>query len=675
MAAVLFAAGCGGAPAKPSAKAPVAGARHDETSPPIRSATSAVVDEKGSELTVQVIVRDTCQIHTVEEVKQFGKPTEKREVGTPREVPCGEHVKTDQALVLVAGDKDAQLAPTDAQGVSKTSWDTLSAAFLEGATPPEKAEVHVGAKTGEAIASVDLAAARAAAADRAWALADQAGTVRAVIAFGARFPGAHTADVQKRIGEKGDAEMNAAVGAALDAGNLVAARQLLDEWKALIPAASPQRTQRQIVIESREQIARVDVLLADIATQLAANATAADPAALQKAAADATELAKLAPADKRATDAQKKVADARKQTARKFSAQASAKLAAKDFAGAGELQAKAEQILPDDREVVAMHKAIERNKAAADAAVTAKQKAEEAKAAREAERVAKEEAAKQKAEEARQKAEADKAAREAERQAKLDEQKRKQDEAKAKAEADRQAKLDEAAKKAEGAKQKAEEAKAKAEADRQAKADAERAKKEADAAAKAEADRKKQEAEAAAKAEAQKKKDDAIAEQIRKKAEADAKKNKGKVAAAPVAVAPAPRVAVADDAKTTHALVGVWATTAKANGSTIVMLFNAAASGAGNVTVLATNGRVLARQNVTWQVIAGSLEIAGGEKLALHGGVSLQRNALTWSGHHWQRVRGRTVLAQNTPKPEAPPPPPAQEEPMTHSPLLMPKGK
>lgn len=668
MAAVLFAAGCGGAPAKPSAKAPATGARHDETSPPIRSATSAVVDEKGSELTVQVIVRDTCQIHTVEEVKQFGKPTEKREVGSPREVPCGEHVKADQALVLVAGEKDAQLAPTDAQGVSKTAWDTLSAAFLEGAQPPEKAEVHVGAKTGEAIATIDLAAARAAAADRAWAQADQAGTVRAVIAFGARFPGAHAADVQKRIGEKGDVEMNAAVGAALDAGNLVAARQLLDEWKALIPTDSPQRTQRQILIESREQIARVDVLLADIDKQLAANATAPDPAALQKAAADATELAKLAPADKRAGDAQKKVAEARKQTARKFSAQASAKLAAKDFAAAGELQAKAEQILPEDREVVAMHKAIERNKAASEAAATAKQKADEAKAAREAARVAKEEAAKQKAEEARQKAEADKAAREAERQAKLDEQKRKQDEAKAKAEADKLAKLDEAAKKAEDAKQKAE-------ADKQAKADAERAKKDADAAAKAEAARKKQEAEAAAKAEAQKKKDDAIAEQIRKKAEADAKKNKGKVAVAPVAVAPAPRVAVADDAKTTHALVGVWATTAKANGSTIIMMFNAAASGAGNVTVLATNGRVLARQNVSWQVIAGSLEIAGGEKLALHGGVQLQRNALTWGGYHWQRVRGRTMLARSTPNTSAPPPPPAQEEPMTHSPLLMPKGK
>ena len=125
MAAVLFAAGCGGAPAKPTAKAPTAGARHDETSPPIRSMTSAVVDGKSSELTVQVIVRDTCQIHTVEVVKQFGKPDEKREVGTPREVPCGEHVKTDQALVLVAGDKDAQLAPTDAQGVSKTSWDMM----------------------------------------------------------------------------------------------------------------------------------------------------------------------------------------------------------------------------------------------------------------------------------------------------------------------------------------------------------------------------------------------------------------------------------------------------------------------------------------------------------------------------------------------------------------------
>lgn len=671
MAAVLVAAGCGGAPAKPTARAPVAGNRHDETSPPIRSATSAIVEERGGDLAIRVIERDTCQIRTVEEIKEFGKPTEKRDVGTPREVPCGERARGDQALVLVAGDKEAALARTDTQGLSVTAWDTLSATFLEGATPPDKADVHLGAKSGETLATVDLAAARAAAADRAWTQADQAGTVRAAIAFRARFPGAHTADVQKRIGDKGDAEMNAAVGAALDAGNLVAARQLFDEWKALIPADSPQRTQRQIVIESREQIARVDVLLADVANQLAANATAPDPVALQKAAADATELAKLAPADKRAGDAQKKVAEARKQTARKFSAQASAKLAAKDFTGAGELQAKAEQILPGDREVVATHKAIERNKAASEAAATAKQKAEEAKAAREAERLAKEEAAKQKAEEAKQKAEAEKAAREAERQAKLDEQKKKQDEAKAKAEADRRAKLDEASRKAEEAKQKAEEARLKAEADKQAKADAERAKKEAGAAAKAEAERKKQEAEAAAKAEAQKKKDDAIAEQIRKKAEADAKKNKGKVVVQPAPVATAPRVAAADDAKTTHALVGLWAATATMNRATVVLLFNASASGAGNVTMLATNGRVLARQNVSWQVIAGSLEIAGGEKLALHGGVQLQRNALTWGGHHWQRVRGRTVLARNAPPAAAP----AQEEPMAHSPLLMPKGK
>src|SRR5687768_8050383 len=298
---------CGG-PQRPTT--PKGSNQRDETSKPVRSTINGVVEARANELAIRLIERDTCVIKRLEDVTVRGK-TETREVGTPREVPCGERMVTGRALVLVAGEREAELAKTDAQGLSVTHWDVLSPMFLEGDKAPERADAHVDSKQGASVAIVDLSAPRTAAAERAWAAADQAGTARAAISFRARFPGQRTADVAKRISEKADGEMNRAVGAALDAGNLVAARTLLNEWAALVPA-SEARKQRESVLAAREQATRIETLVADTEQALAATGEPTDLAALNRAGANVTEMVKLAPADSRVTAMQKRVSEAKK---------------------------------------------------------------------------------------------------------------------------------------------------------------------------------------------------------------------------------------------------------------------------------------------------------------------------------------------------------------------------
>ena len=78
-----------------------------------------------------------------------------------------------------------------------------------------------GDATGPVLGTIELEPIRKAAIERAWATVT---TARAAAAFRARFPGVRPDDVSRTIATLGDGEMDQAVGAALDAGNLPEAR-------------------------------------------------------------------------------------------------------------------------------------------------------------------------------------------------------------------------------------------------------------------------------------------------------------------------------------------------------------------------------------------------------------------------------------------------------------------
>ncbi|HTJ44756.1 MAG TPA: hypothetical protein VL463_21770 [Kofleriaceae bacterium] len=631
---------------------------HDET-----LATGATMAGVGALALVLGIVDSTRGGSSVERL-----PVEDRPLGAARETGCGDRPVAGEKMVVVAGDRVFALAPTDAAGKTTASWDALAQLF-EGPAPPDRAAIHVGDAKGVQIGEVALAKPRGVVIDRAWAAAQKDGTAHAAFAFHKRFPDAHTADVQARIAANGDVEMDAAVGAALDKGDVAAASSLFAEWSEMVPS-SDRRAARQATVAARERDAKVATLSKQIEDALAAQGDPKDLASLTRAQALAGELQRAAPDDARTTDAQSKVATARrarqsalldrakesikagqldeaveladlaveanpddtrapaqrddlkKKVARQYAQTAREQARKHDYDGAEASMSKAEAILPGDREVVSSRKRVDAARAVAEAAI-----ADAAERQRKKEEREKQEAdlrAQRDAE--RQKREDDKRAREEER-------KRIEEDAKAQREAEKQAKLDEARQKAEADRQAA--AAAKAAAD---KAAADKAAADKVAADKASADKA-----AAAKADADRKKADADRQAAAAKADADRRR-----AAQPRTPAP-PRVATASDAAEARVLTGVWAAAGTIGGERVTLILYAGAGGSGVISAIGESGRLLARQDVTWGTAGGGLSIAGANRLAMRGGAYVRGDSLTWAGYTWHRVRGRASLPASAP--------------------------
>lgn len=584
-------------------------------------------------------------------------PPIEREVGDAREVDCGRRPLAGQALVITAGTRIAELGVTDAQGRIEVAWEAVSPALFEGADPPAEGTVRRADDAASApLATVELIAPRRAVVERAWAAAQGAGTARAVHDFRKRFPAQHEDEVKARIVAGADDEYEAAIQAALGAGDVERARVLLADWAEVVPD-STRRAPLEANLEANARDARLVALIGDLDRDLAvaagdlknviALATAAqavttmreaapgDPrvaeaegrlaaarAAKVKALVKAAKAAKASPdeavvladlaveVDPEARGAVKMKAEARKRAARAIAKDARALARQGDLDAAEERLSAADALAPGDREVVAARKRIEKTRAAeeakiADAAERERRAAE--RAAKEAERKAAREAEKQRKEE--------------EKLARLEERKRKEEERRLAKEAAREAER----LRKEEEKQRKEEERAAREAEKKRKAD--------EKVAAREAEKQRKEADKLAAIEAEK----------RRQAELDARERAEARAAA--AAERRRRAREAREARSAQGggavdldLVGLWTASARAQGADVLLVLAMRDDGTGSLAVAGQTGRILGRQAVAWAVEGGKLVVDGDGGASLRGGVIRKGRALEWAGYRWTRV-------------------------------------
>ncbi len=221
--------------------------------------------------------------------------------GSHATVACDEQPAAGVEVQIVAGKSRLTIGRTGANGTLKLGWAALPANMQSSSG---KGVVWAGPTR---IGEIDLAGARGAAMDEAWAAAETAGTREAYEAFRRSYPDAHP-EADTRIRELRVKEIEVALASAQAAGDFAAARVLLDEWRTIDPGSAALKTKSDEVrlaeLRAGKDVAwsRLDALL------LAAAAKDAPPSAMRELLAQLAAVQSIDADDPRLEDVRKKAA-------------------------------------------------------------------------------------------------------------------------------------------------------------------------------------------------------------------------------------------------------------------------------------------------------------------------------------------------------------------------------
>jgi hypothetical protein len=577
-------------------------------------------------------------------------------------VPCGVAPHAGDDVTLAVGDATYPLGKTAADGKLAVPWSAVPVDVFDR-------DWHAATiKTAGGDAKVDLAAARAIAAEGEWAVVQKAPALEAVRTYRTRFAGVHDAESKQQLAQLADATYGPATVAALEHGDVAGAKQAMDQWMKDAPT-SAQRMHAEGEVVDLERTGTVEYLYAKYEAAIAY--ADGDPARLDEAEKVVTVLVEKAPADPRVTAAQALVTKKRTALAANRIKDARAHAdRAKHFARHSEWDnadvemAAATKLAAEDKTVIAAAEYVAQYKqkagvqttvvakaGAADAAGTPAPDAAEkarlaaaAKAQLEAERAAQARIAA----EAKQKSDADRAEQvrlAAEAKRKLDEEgarlaaesKRQADEERARKAAEAKAAAD--AERARIAEEKAQAAESRAKTDQEKALAREEARK-----ATAERARVAAEEKARLAAEAKQKADEARARKVAAAAEEKAKRDeaaraeKARLAAEDKARRdalhrgtdrPAPPVRAASGA-----YAGLWATTIAAE---TVWLLDLRANGQGRTAVW-MHGQIIGLHDVAWSDDGGALVVSTSPEAQVRAMTSeVGEQTMRWAGASWRR--------------------------------------